>query len=160
MPLVFSCTGSQPAPSTAGVNTVDLLFSSTPIPDIIALAATASGNGIVTVPYSTNGSGAFAVDSIDVGTAGTLTVEADTGSASLPLTVLVCPTNPSTAVCLSPPAASFQQSYQPNGTQTYSLFLTASGPISFSPATARVFLRFLDGSGASHGSTSVAVETD
>jgi subtilase family serine protease len=160
MPLVFSCTGSQPAPSTPGVNTVDLLFSSTPIPDIIALAATASGNGIVTVPFSTGGSAAFAVDSIDVGTAGSLTVEADTGSASLPLAVFVCPTNPSTGACLAPPAASFQQSYQPNGSQTYSLFLTASGPISFSPATARIFLRFLDSGGASHGSTSVAVETD
>jgi len=160
MPLVFSCTGSQPAPSTPGVNTVDLLFSSTPIPDIIALAATASGNGIVTVPFSTGGSAAFAVDSIDVGIAGTLTVEADTGSASLPLAVSVCPTNPSTGACLSPPAASFQHGYQPNASQTYSLFLTASGPIAFSPASARVFLRFLDGSGGSHGSTSVAVMTD
>jgi subtilase family serine protease len=160
MPLVFSCTGSQPAPSTPGVNTVDLLFSTTPIPDIIALAATPSGNGIVTVPFSTGGSAAFAADSIDVGTAGTLTVEADTGSASLPLAVSVCPTNASTGACLSPPVASFQQAYQPNASQTYSLFLTASGPITFAPATARVFLRFLDSSGASHGSTSVAVETN
>ncbi len=94
MPLVFSCTGSQPAPSTPGVNTVDLLFSSTPIPDIIALSATSSGNGIVTVPYSTGGSAAFAADSIDVGTAGSLTVEVDTGAASLPLAVFVCANRP------------------------------------------------------------------
>ena len=160
MPLVFSCTGSQPAPSTQGVNTVDLLFSSTAIPDIIALAAVAGGNGIVTVPYSTNGAAAFAVDSIDVGTAGTLKVQVDTGSVSLPLTVTVCPTNPSTAACLSPPVASFQQAYQPNASQTYSVFVSASGPVTFAPATARIFLRFLDSSGASHGSTSVAVETD
>jgi hypothetical protein len=160
LPLVFSCTGSQPAPSTPGVNTVDLLFSSTPIPDIIALAAVAGGNGIVTVPYSTGGAAAFAVDSIDVGTAGTLTVQVDTGAATLPLTVVACPTNPSTGACLSPPAASFQQAYQPNASQTYSVFLSASGSIAFAPATARVFLRFLDSSGASHGSTSVAVETD
>jgi len=40
------------------------------------------------------------------------------------------------------------------------VFLSASGSIAFAPATARIFLRFLDSSGASHGSTSVAVETD
>ena len=160
MPLVFSCTGSQPAPSTPGVNTVDLLFSTTPIPDIIAVAATVGGNSTVTVPFSTGGSAAFAVDSVDLGTAGTLTVQVDTGAASLPLVVVACPTNASTGACLSTPAASFQQAYQANVPQTYSVFLTASGPISFAPATARIFLRFLDSSGASHGSTSVAVDTD
>ena len=61
---------------------------------------------------------------------------------------------------LAQSAASLQQSYTQNSSQTYSVFLTASGQIPFAPATARVFLRFLDASGASHGSTSVAVETD
>jgi len=160
MPLLYSCTGSQPAPSTPGVNTVDLLFSTTPIPDVIALAATASNNGIVTIPFSTGGAAAFAVASIDVGSAGTLTVTADTGAATLPLTASVCATNASTGACLATPAASFQQSFQSNGAQTFSVFLTAGAPITFAPATARVFLRFLDSSSVSHGSTSVAVETN
>ncbi|MEI9982673.1 MAG: hypothetical protein WDN69_05355 [Aliidongia sp.] len=98
--------------------------------------------------------------SIDVGSAGTLTVAADTGAATLPLTATVCATNASTGACLATPAASFLQSFQSNGTQTFSVFLSASAPITFAPATARVFLRFLDSSGASHGSTSVAVETN
>jgi hypothetical protein len=78
----------------------------------------------------------------------------------LPLNVSLCATNASTGACLAPPAASLQQSYTQNSSQTYSVFLTATGQIPFAPATARVFLRFLDASGASHGSTSVAVETD
>jgi DNA-binding beta-propeller fold protein YncE len=160
MPLLYSCTGSQPAPGTPGVNTVDLLFSTTPIPDVIALAATASNNGIVTIPFSTGGAAAFAAASIDVGSAGTLTVAADTGAATLPLVATVCATNASTGACLSAPAASFQQSFQSNGAQTFSVFLSAGAPITFAPATARVFLRFLDSSGVSHGSTSVAVETN
>lgn len=160
MPLLYSCTGSQPAPTTPGVNTVDLLFSTTPIPDLIALAAVASENGIVTIPLSKNGAAAFAVASIDVGAAGTLTVATDTGAATLPLTATVCATNASTGACLATPVARFQQSFQSNGTQTFSVFLSASAPIAFAPATARVFLRFLDSSGVSHGSTSLAVETD
>jgi len=159
-PLTFGCTGVSPAGSTPGVNTVDLLFSTTPIPDVIALAATASNNSIVTIPFSTNGPAAFAIASVDVGTAGTLTVSVDTGAAVLPLNVSLCATNASTGACLAPPAASLQQSYTQNSSQTYSVFLTATGQIPFAPATARVFLRFLDASGASHGSTSVAVETD
>jgi hypothetical protein len=160
LPLVFSCAGSASAPSAIGVNTVDLLFAAAPIPDIIAIAATASGNGIVTVPFSSHGSAAFAVASIDAGTAGTMTVAVDTGSASLPLAAFACATNPSTGACLAAPAASFQASYQQNGARTYSVFLTASAPIAFAPGTARVFLRFLDAGGASHGSTSIAVQTN
>jgi 6-phosphogluconolactonase (cycloisomerase 2 family) len=159
-PLVFGCSGVEPAASTPGVNTVDLLFSNTPIADIIALAATASGDGIVTIPFSSTNAAAFAVASVDVGTSGTLTAEVDTGSATLPLSVTACATNPSTGACLGTPSASFQQSYQPNSSQTYSVFLSAGGKIPFAPATSRVFLRFLDSSGASHGSTSVAVQAD
>jgi DNA-binding beta-propeller fold protein YncE len=158
IPLVFGCTGSQAAPSTPGVNTVDLLFSATPIADIIALAATPTDNGIVAVP--TGGSAAFAVASINAGAAGTVTVGVDTGSVTLPLTVNVCATNPTTGACLAAPTPSLTHSYQPNTSQTYSVFLTASAPIALAPATARVFLRFLDTTGASHGSTSVAVETN
>ena len=158
--LVYGCTGVSPAANSPGVNTVDLLFSSTPIPDVIALAATIGNTGVVTIPFSTNGPAAFAAASVDVGTAGTLTVTVDTGATTLPLSASICATSPSTGACLAPPAASLQQSYTPNSSQTYSVFLTASGQIPFAPATARVFLRFLDSSGASHGSTSVAVDTD
>ncbi|MGB8842932.1 MAG: hypothetical protein WCC64_17900 [Aliidongia sp.] len=154
--MLFACDNVNPAPVTQGLNTVDLSFSPTPVADVIALAAVASGNGILDFP--TAGAGAFAVASINVGSADTLTVSADTGSATLPLALAICATNAS-AQCLAPPAASVSQSFAVNSTPTFSIFASATAPVTFAPATSRIFVRFKDGSGASHGSTSVAVET-
>jgi hypothetical protein len=159
-PLSFGCDGVPAASRTPGVNTVDLLFSNTPVADVIALAATESNNGIVDVPFSSGASGAFAVASINVGTSGTLNVTTDTGGTPLPLSATVCETN-SAAICVSPtvPVPSFPLSFAPNASPTFSVFVTAAGAIPFAPATARVFLRFVDGDGVEHGSTSVAVRT-
>jgi len=154
--MLFACDNVDPAPVTQGLNTVDLSFSPTPVADVIALAAVASGNGILNFP--TAGAGAFAVASINVGSADTLTVSADTGSATLPLALAICATNAS-AQCAAPPAASVSQSFPANSTPTFSIFASATAPIAFAPATSRIFVRFKDSSGASHGSTSVAVET-
>jgi YVTN family beta-propeller protein len=160
LPLVFGCDGTPPAPVTIGVDTIDLIFSPVPIADIIALAATVSGNGVVTVPYSQGGAGAFALASVNSGAAGNLTVVTDTGDASLPITVTLCQTDPSNGQCLAPPAASVPVSIAANATPTFSIFVTASDTVGFAPGTARIFVRFVDGGGTSHGSTSVAVMTD
>ncbi len=156
MRLFFDCDDENPAPSTPGVNTVDLVFSSTPIPDIVALAATASNDGTVHVA---NGAGAFAVATVDVGAAGTLTASADTGDASLPVAVSLCQTT-SAGACLSPPAASVPVDFAAGATPTFSVFVLSSGSVPFAPGTSRVFVRFADGGGVSHGSTSVAVTTN
>jgi hypothetical protein len=158
--LDFGCSGSMPVTTIPGVNTVDLLFSSTPIPDIIALAATASGNGIVTVPQSTNGASAFAVASDNAGAAGNLTVSTDTGSATLPLSINLCQTDPTSGACMAAPTPTVTISDAAGATPTFSIFITASAPISLDPANSRIFLRFMDSSGTSHGSTSVAVDTN
>jgi hypothetical protein len=157
--LSFVCTGVQPVTTIPGVNTVDLLFSASPIPDVVALAATATNNGVVDVPFSNSGAGAFAVASDNVGADGMITVTADTGSATLPLTITLCETT-SNGQCLAAPASSVTLDYMAGATPTFSVFIAASGPVAFAPANSRIFLRFLDGSGVSHGSTSVAVETD
>jgi hypothetical protein len=44
-------------------------------------------------------------------------------------------------------------------TPTFSVFLLPTGTIPFAPSAYRVFLRFIDTNGVSHGSTSVAVQT-
>ncbi len=155
LPVVFSCTDALPAPSVTGLDTVDLLFSTTPVADIIALAATASNDGTVHVA---NGAGAFAVATIDAGAAGTLTATLDTGAAILPLGATLCQTDAS-GQCQAPPSASLAVSFVANATPTFSVFVTASAPIAFAPGTSRIFLRFVDASGVSHGSTSVAVTT-
>jgi hypothetical protein len=155
---LFECTGSAPVAAVTGVNTVDLTFSPTPLADIIALAATPTGGGLVELPNG--GVGAFAVASSNVGTTATITVSADTGGAALPVAIAVCQTNPANGQCLSAPTASVTLSYAGGATPTFSIFLQATGAIAFAPATSRIFVRFEDASGNLHGSTSVAIETN
>jgi hypothetical protein len=69
-----------------------LSASNTPVPDIVALAATITNNGIVNVP-GTMGTGAFAVATVNVGASGNITASADTGSATLPVNITLCQTN-------------------------------------------------------------------
>jgi hypothetical protein len=152
----FGCQNVPPALKTTGVDTVDLYFSETPTADIIALAATATNDGTV---HLANGIGAFAVATVDAGTAATLTATTDTGAATLPLTTAICQTTP-TGQCLAPAAASVSVSFAANVTPTFSIFSSTTGQIPFAPGTSRVFVRFKDGSGTSHGSTSVAITTN
>jgi YVTN family beta-propeller protein len=156
--LVYSCSGVAQVTPVIGLNTVDLLFSATPIPDIIALEATATP-GVVTVPFSTGGSAAFAVATDNVGAAGTLTASVDTGTASLPLSLSLCQTNSATGACLASPAATASVNFAAGASPTFSVFVTASGAIPFNPANSRLFVRFKNGGSVSHGSTSVAVMT-
>jgi hypothetical protein len=156
-PLVYSCDGVAPAAVFPAVNTVDLIFSSTPVPDVIALAATSMADGIVRIPETD--AGAFAVASINIGVTDTITASLDTGAAALPITATICQTGPSGA-CLAPPAAAVTLAYANGATPTFSIFVTASAAVPLDPADSRLFVRFLDGSGVSHGATSVAVGTD
>ena len=158
MVLDFGCLGVAPASVETGVDTVDLVMSATPVADVIALAATATNNGIVEVP--TGGAAAFAIASTNVGATSQIVVSVDTGAASLPLTATLCQSNPSTGACLATPAGSVTLSDAAGAAPTFSVFLEASGTIPFAPAANRIFVRFKDPSGGLHGSTSVAVETE
>jgi len=156
MPLDFDCDGTPMAAIVPGVDTVDLVMSSTPIADIIALSATPTNNGIIEVPVG--GAAAFAVASINLGVTTPITVAADTGAATLPVSLTICETNSTTGQCFATPAASVSLSFAGDMEPTFSIFLDASGTIAFAPATSRVFVRFKDVTGGLHGSTSVAIE--
>src|SRR5262249_1892293 len=116
--LVFDCAITSPAPVIPGVSTLLLSASATPVPDIVMLSATTSSDGIVKIP-GTNGSGAFAVATVNVGASGNVTVSADTGGVTLPVSVTVCQTNPSTGSCLSAPQASVPAAINAGGTPTF-----------------------------------------
>lgn len=83
----------SPAPIETGLTTLLLSASTTPTPDVIALGATIQNDGIVHVTGSGN-SGVFAVATDNLGSADTITVAANTGDASLPLSITLCQTNP------------------------------------------------------------------
>src|SRR5262249_8265115 len=105
--LAFQCAGSALAPVVTGLDTLLLSASTTAVPDLIALAATAGSNGIVDIQSAPNGAvpsaaaGAFSVATANVGTGGLITVAPDTGSAVLPLALSICQTNPVTGACTS-----------------------------------------------------------
>ncbi len=158
LPLQYQCDGVSPAPVVADVSTVDLIFSTYPIGDVIALAATPSGDGVVSVPVG--GSAAFAVATIDAGApVNDLSIGADTGGGAAGISVLICQTDPQTAQCLTPMQTSLLVSYVPGEIQTFSIFVSASTAVPLDPASSRIFVRINGFDGSDLGSTSVAVKT-
>lgn len=155
--ITASCANASAAPTVVGLNTLLLSASNTPVPDIVALGATATNDGILSIQGS-NGAGAFAVATVNVGAAGAITASADTGSAGLGLQLSVCQTNPNGS-CQQNPAASVTTTIATNATPTFSIFAQANGSVAFDPANNRIFVRFKDAGNVTRGSTSVAVRT-
>jgi hypothetical protein len=155
----FNCTNSESAAVIVGLNTLLLSASNTPTPDIVALAATPSNDGIANISGLT-GPGVFAVATVNVGASGSITVSADTGAANLPIGLSVCQTNPSTGICLGAISSVVTAQINSAQTPTFAIFIHGSGqPIPFDPANNRIVVRFKDTGGVTRGATSVAVGT-
>jgi CSLREA domain-containing protein len=122
----FDCSDTDPAPISVGLNTLLLSASDTPVPDIVALAVTLSNDGIVNVS-GTNGAGAFAVATVNLGATETITASADTGSASLPVIISLCQTNPPTGQCISTIGPSVTTTINANTTPTFGIFVQGNG---------------------------------
>jgi hypothetical protein len=155
----FVCDNTNPAPLIVGVNTLLTSSSTNPIPDVVALAATLTDDGIVNLAST----GVFAVATVNVGSSSdTITVSADIGSASLPVSVALCETNPETGACINPTVPTVgpvTTSIAANATPTFAFFVTSTDTVPFDPANNRIFVRFKDAGGVTRGSTSVAVRT-
>jgi glucose/arabinose dehydrogenase len=156
--LSFDCTNTDPAPINTGLNTLLLSASTTPVPDIVALAVTPTNDGIVNI-LATNGTGALAVATVNVGATGTITASADTGSATLPVNISLCQTNPATGQCISGIGSTMTTTINANATPTFGIFVQGGGNVPFDPAANRIFVRFKDGGDVTRGSTSVAART-
>lgn len=156
--LDFACANVGPAATFVGLNTLLLSASTTPIPDIVALAATLANDGIVDV-LGVRGSGLFAVATVNVGAGGVITASADTGGVPLPIAISVCQTDPATGVCLGPQAASVTTTIGAGETPTFGVFVAGTGHVPFAPAANRIYVRFRDSDGVTRGATSVAVRT-
>jgi len=158
--IAFSCRNADTVQPLAGLNTLLLSSSSTPVADVIALAATVSNDGITAL--DAGGNSAFSVASVNVGAAATLTVTADTGGTSLPVSLAMCQSDPTTAACINPTAPTFDPitvDIAENGTPTFSVFVSSSEAIASDAANNRVRVVFADDSGRTRGQTSVAVQS-
>jgi hypothetical protein len=153
----FSCANAPAAPSQVGVNTLNLSASTTPVPDIVALAAS-SDPGYVDIPGAV-GTGNFAVATINLGAASQITGSANTGTANLPVTLLICATDPTSGSCLASPAVNVTATIAAHATPTFGIFVTGNAAVPDSPGLNRVFVIFTDATGVLRGETSVAVRT-
>ena len=145
------------APSTTlltGINTWLLRGTNVPEPDIIALTTTTDFH-----QSACSGANAFAVALSNVGAASTgdITAVANTGTASLPLSVSINETNPGTGVITGD---NVLQNVGAGENRTVAVFVTFNGCISFDPAVNRIFIEFRDAANNVVGSTSTAVSTN
>jgi hypothetical protein len=124
------------------------------VPDIVALAATLTNDGVVTL----NSLGAFAVATVNVGAGGTITASA-VAAAPLPVSLTICRTDPGSGQCLQPAAPTVTVVIGPGETPTFSVFVKASAYVPFLPGVNRVTLRFRDAGGTTRGSTGVALRS-
>ena len=152
----FSCSNATAASIVTGLNTLLVSASTSPVPDIVAIAA--ADVGIVNIAGA-NGAGAFAVATVNVGVAATITATANTGAASLPIAIGICQTDPPTGVCTSPVGASVTTTIAARATPTFAVFVGGNGVVPFDPANNRIFVQFADPGGVVRGATSVAVRT-
>jgi sugar lactone lactonase YvrE len=155
--FTFAGTNTPAVPVLVGINTLLLSASFSPVPDIVALAATVGNTGIVNIPGAT-GTGAFAVATSNVGASDLITVTADTGSAAVPVAINLCQTD-STAACISPLGPTVTTQINSGDHPTFTVLVTGSAVIPLDPAVNRVFVRFKDSGGVVRGATSVAVQT-
>jgi len=121
----------------------------------VALAATTNNDGIVSLAST----GVFAVATVNVGASGSITAAADTGSASLPVSISLCQTDPATSQCISAIGPSVTTQINADATPTFGIFVEGNGNVPFDPAVNRIFVRFKDSGDITRGSTSVAVRT-
>src|SRR5262249_16690753 len=68
--------------------------------------------------------------------------------------------NPQNGQCTSAIGSTVVAQINTGGTPTFSVFVAANAFIPFDPANNRIFVRFKDGQGITHGSTSVATQTN
>jgi NAD(P)-dependent dehydrogenase (short-subunit alcohol dehydrogenase family) len=156
--FTFTCANAPGAAATnIGVDTLNLSASTTPVPDVVALAA--SGDpGYVDIPGAT-GTGVFAVATVNLGIDAAITAAANTGTANLPVILTICQTNPTSGACLATPAPSVTTDIPPNATPTFGIFVAGSAAVANLPGVNRVFVTFTDSGGTLRGETSVAVRT-
>jgi murein DD-endopeptidase MepM/ murein hydrolase activator NlpD len=160
LPLRYKCDNTDAANMVSGVNSVLMSFGPMPVPDIIAVAITPSGDGILRVADE-NSAAAFATAVSNVGAAGTLTVRPVARGEAASMRLRICETDPGTGACLAPATETINRSFVGNETASFAVFARAQGEaVGFSPANTRIRLIAEDADGTVRGSTSVAVRTD
>jgi len=152
----FDCANTMPAPIAGGINTLLVSVSSAPVADIVT--TNSAPGGVLTLPSATE-SGVFLVTSTNMGASDLLTMSANTGSAMVPVDLLVCEFDATMGTCKQPPSPTVTQTINAGETTFFAVFVFGQGsPVPLMPGTIRVFVPFQDTQGVERGVTSVALE--
>ncbi|MBI1235751.1 MAG: peptidoglycan DD-metalloendopeptidase family protein [Alphaproteobacteria bacterium] len=155
----YLCRNARRARQISGVNSLLLSFGPAAVPDLIAVAVTPSGDGILRIADE-NSAAAFAMAVSNVGAAGMLTVRPVGLGSATTLRLRICETDPVSGVCLAPPTEAVSHAFADNETASFAVFVRAQGEaVDFAPATSRIQLIAEDAGGIIRGATSVAVQT-
>jgi Subtilase family len=151
-----------------GVNTVQISIGLAPVPDLVSIGATVSGDGVIRIPTTGNRINFMSAAALNIGSGdgsgnadqATITMSADTGSATLPVTIQVCETGTNGA-CLAARSSSVTSVFNGTTARTFAVFvrINEGAFIPFSPANNRVFMRFRDANGVLRSSYSAAVSS-
>ncbi|PHS28498.1 MAG: methylamine utilization protein [Robiginitomaculum sp.] len=103
--------------------------------------------------------GAFVVATANVGATGNIVVSASSSaSPALPVSLLVCQTDPVSGACLATPATQTSLTIGAGDTPSFAFFTSSNTVWPYDPAANRINITFKEG-GAIRGSTSVALRT-
>lgn len=154
--FAFICDETK-ARNFPGVNTVRLNISPSPLPDLIPILASLSGDGVMRINQP-GGTSAIAASVVNIGAQGDVRLRADGGEYIWPVTYSLCETN-SAGACFAAPASTLDVSFAPDQIRTFSLFAIASDKlgIPFLPQLARTFLRMETVDGKTLSASSVAI---
>ncbi|MEM7219150.1 MAG: hypothetical protein AAF515_12350 [Pseudomonadota bacterium] len=157
--LSYSCANAPATDVIDGVNTLLLVVEPNPVADLIAVALTASGDGIVEVSLEEQISG-FGIATFNQGESAEFTVRASVTDGDERIELSLCATNSETAACINPeePSDTVTLTIANEETPTFSVFVAVTGAIELDAATKRIRVTFEEG-GVVRGATSVAVRT-
>ena len=155
---VYECGNAPRTRSVRELNSLVLASSVTPVPDILALSATTTNDGIAGL--DSNNQTAFSVASLNLGAASSsILVEAIPTLGLAAFTTSICETDPATGECIGATVAGLNVSFGALQERTFAVFVTSNQPIGPLYDIRRVRVQFTDSSGELRGSTSVAVVT-
>ena len=156
LPLRFSCANTGDVVPIVRLNTFELTASEQSTADVIAIALTASGDGVAVA--GTTSFGVYVVATTNVGTGSPITATPITGDFYSGET-LICETDPITSECLAPPAPTVTTNQGAGSAHSYAVFVRSNSGIALDPANHRQRVEFTDETGTRRGATSVALTT-
>lgn len=154
--LIVRCNNAEAPSVLRGVNTFTLNSSHLPTADLVAIAATITGNGVVELP-NTTGTEVFTVAAVNIGTQATIRVApvVFSGAEVIPK---ICETD-HLGNCLAQPDLAVDTDFAEDETRFFSIFVTGNGKETpFDPGRHRIAVQF-DENGRRRGATNVAVST-